>query len=160
MDRLYRFSPITNEEGLLEAIQYVVTKTTELCHKVIGVEYPISGLTVCAHYPDEFEALKKIQLEIGTVESEHNGLYIRLREPIQLPHNKLNLLRVRMPDPYRMQVGCNDFNVGNYMEFKETFLPTHPQNLRLVVRPEYEMIEFFDPDYDVLAYTVSDPALG
>jgi hypothetical protein len=54
-----------------------------------------------------------------------------------------------------MQVGCNDFEVQDYKKFKAEYLPKHPSNLRLIERPEYEMVEFFDPDYDVLAYVVS-----
>lgn len=155
MNKLYRFSPITTREKLLEAIGYVADKATQLCRKITGNEHPISGLTIFSHYPEEFQTLKKIQLEIGVLQSEYNGLYVCLHQPIYLAHNKLELLRVRIPDPYRMQVGCCDFEVENYQNFKREFLSKNPNNLRLIERPEYEMIEFFDPDYDVLAYVVS-----
>ncbi len=69
--------------------------------------------------------------------------------------NELSLLRIRKPDPYRMQVGCNDFKVPDYHDFKRKYLDKNQSNLRLIERPEYEMVEFYDPDYDVLAYVVS-----
>lgn len=156
MNNIYRFSPITTKEGLLEAIHYIASKSTELCKRVTGEEYPISGSTVFSHYPKEFETLKKFLLGLGERISEHNGLYVKLREPITLPNNKLKLLRVRLPDPYRLHVGCNDFEVLSYNDFKNKYLEVNPNNLRLIKRPEYEIIEFFDPDFDVLAYVVSD----
>ena len=155
MNSIYRFSPITTKKSLLEAIQYIASKSTELCKKITGKEYPISGLTVFSHYPEEFETLKKFLLELGERESEHNGLYVKLRKPINLPNNKLSLLRVRVPDPYRLHVGCNDFEVPSYDKFKNRYLKQKPDNLRLITRLEYEMIEFFDPDFDILAYVVS-----
>jgi hypothetical protein len=54
-----------------------------------------------------------------------------------------------------MQVGCNDFDIVNYEIFKKENLSKYQNNLRLIERPDYEMIKFFHPDYDVLAYIVS-----
>jgi len=155
MDRLYRFSPILTKDQLDKAIEYVANKTTELCKKITGNEYPINGLTIFSHYQDEFDKLKRIAFGLGTLHEEHNGPYVKLFDPISLPHNQLELLRIRQPDPYRSQVGCNDFKVPNYEKFLNQFLKANPNNLRLIKRPEYDMIEFFDPDYDVLAYVVS-----
>lgn len=157
MDRLYRFSPILAKDQLYEAIEYVANKTTELCKRITGNEYQINGLTIFSHYPNEFDKLKRIVLDLGTFYKEHNGPYVKLHQPIQLFKNSLSLLQIRQPDPYRFHVGCNDdFEVGDYQDFKRQFLNKNPNNLRLIERPEYEMIEFFDPDYDVLAYVVSD----
>ncbi len=155
MKSLYHFSPINSKEELLEAIAYAATKTTKLCKKVSGNEYSISSLTIFAHYPDEFEKLKSILFELGELDHENNGPFVRLSQKIKLPNNELELLRVRQPDPYRMHVGCNDFEVSNYEEFKSKYLDNNPNNLRLIKRPEYEMIEFFDPDFDILAYVLS-----
>ncbi len=155
MDKIYRFSPIKTKEDLLEAINYVASETTELCRRVTDKEYPISGLTIFSHYPDEFEELKKIVLSLGELDSENNGPCVKLHKPIKLPNGELFLLRVRQPDPYRLHVGCNDFEVPDYGEFKKQYLEAKPSNLRLIERPDFEMIEFFDPDYDVLAYVLS-----
>lgn len=156
MGKLYWFSPIKSKDKLYEAVDYVAVKTTKLCEKIVKDKYPISTLTIFSHYPDEFEQLKKILFELGELDHENNGPFVKLYKPIQLSNNKLELLRVRQPDPYRMQVGCNDFEVPDYKEFKKQFLDENPDNLRLIVRPKYEMIEFFDPDYDVLAYVLSN----
>ncbi|MBI2545641.1 hypothetical protein HYV81_00490 [Candidatus Woesearchaeota archaeon] len=154
--QLYRFSPIQNKEQLLKAAEYIVTKTSELCKKVIGQSLPISSITIFSHYQDEFEQLKKILLDLGKLHSDNNGPRVALHKPLNLGSNTVTHIRVRKPDPYRMQVGCNDFEVEDYIEFKKNYLPSHPDNLRLINRADYEMIEFFDPDYGVLAYVVSN----
>lgn len=151
----YRFSPIESKEKLFEAIIYIATQTTSLCKKITGKTYPIGSLTVFSHGQEEFEKLKEILFTLGELDHENNGPFVKLHEPIQIGKDRIELLRIRRPDPDRPQVGCNDFEAPSYEEFKEEFLAKNPGNLRLVVRPEYEMIEFFDPDFDVLAYVVS-----
>ncbi len=154
--QLYRFSPIQDKEQLLRAAEYIATKTSELCKKVLRQNLPISSLTVFAHYPEEYEHLTKILNALGTFYNENNGPRVVLDKPLKIGNNTITHLRVRKPDPHRMQVGCNDFDIENYIEFKKQNLLAHPNNLRLIDRPEYEMVEFFDPDYDVLAYAVSN----
>ena len=153
--KLFRFSPIKTKENLFDAINYVSKEMGNLCKKITGTEYPIACLTIFSHYPGEFENLKEIAFSLGNLDSEANGPYVKLTNPIQLKSNKLDLLRIRNPDPYRYQVGCGDFEVPDYKEFKKTFLIKKSDNLRLISRPEYDMIEFFDPDFDVLAYVLS-----
>jgi len=87
--------------------------------------------------------------------NENNGPRIVLNNPIIIGKNKIEYLRIRKPDTYRMQTGCCDFIVDDYNDFKKTSLHRNKTNLRLIKRDEYEMIEFFDPDFDVLAYVVS-----
>lgn len=151
----YRFSPIKDEKELREAVVYVAEKTSDLAKKVIGKSLPISSLTIFAHYPDEFEKLSGIVKTLGNFVNENNGPRVTLHEPTKVGENTIIHLRIRKPDPYRMQVGCNDFDISDYTAFKNEYLSKHSNNLRLIERESYEMIEFFDPDFDVLAYIVS-----
>ncbi len=153
--QFYRFSPIKDEKQLCEAVAYIADKTSDLAKESIGKTLPISSLTIFTHYPDEFEKLSGIVNTLGNFVNENNGPRVALHEPIKVGENTIIHLRVRKPDPYRMQVGCNDFDISDYAAFKNEYLPKHSNNLRLIVRENYEMIEFFDPDYDVLAYVVS-----
>lgn len=153
--KLYRFSPIASEEQLLEAAVYVAEKASELSEAAIGKALPIKSVTVFSHYPQEFERLKQMLDSLGVFNDDSNGPRMMLHKPFQAAGNTLSLLRVRKPDPYRMQAGCADFDVPSYPEFKEAYAPKNLPNIRLVERPDYEMYEFFHPDYDVLAYVVS-----
>lgn len=153
--QLYRFSPIKDEKQLRKVVIYVAQKTSEMTSKIIGKTLPISSLTIFTHYTDEFEKLSEIAKTIGDFFNENNGPRVVLLEPIKVGENTITHLRIRKPDPYRMQVGCNDFNVLDYEIFKGENLSKYPNNLRLIKREGYEMIEFFHPDFDVLAYVVS-----
>ena len=154
-DMNYRFSPIKNEQELYKAIKYVAEQTTALSKQITGQEYPIEYLTIFSHFDDEFSNLRKIVERLGEIIDANNGYAVKLEKPIQLKNNELHRVRIRKPDPERPQVGCNDFTVSDYEAFKQSYLQERPNNLRLIERPEYDMIEFFDPNFDVLAYVVS-----
>lgn len=153
--RLYRFSPIKTKEELLQAVTYVAQQSNKLCEKITSKSLPVTYLTICAHYPDEYEQLVKVASTLGEVVEANNGIAIMPKEPIKTASQTISKLRIRKPDPYRTQVGCNDFDAGDYQEFKEKYLVANPNNLRVIQRPEYEMIEFYDPDFDVFSYVVS-----
>ena len=153
--QLYRFSPIKDEQQLRKTVIYIANETSKLSKKIIGKILPIKSLTVFSHYPDEFEKLSEITKTIGNFLNENNGPRIILHKPIKVGNNTIIHLRIRKPDPYRMQVGCNDFEIIDYNTFKNENLSKHTNNLRLIKRSNYEMIEFFDPDLDILAYVVS-----
>jgi hypothetical protein len=151
----YRFSPIDSKENLIRAVRYVASETSAMAEKIIGKNLPISSLTIFSHYPEEFEFLSKLALALGILYNENNGPRVTLSEPIIVNANTITHLRIRKPDKERPQVGCNDFDVPDYSTFKEQYLPLYPDNLKLIKRPEYEMIEFSHPDYDALSYVVS-----
>lgn len=151
----YRFSPIQDKEKLIEAVTYVATQTSDLAKKIIGQTLPITSLTIFTHDSEEYDRLVTILHELGKPYNEHNGPRVALFEPIKVGEHSIAHLRIRKPDQDRPHVGCNDFDVSDYQEFKSKHLIVDAKNLRLIERPNYEMIEFFDPEYDVLAYIVS-----
>ncbi|MEK7496743.1 MAG: hypothetical protein AAB657_02455 [Patescibacteria group bacterium] len=145
---------IQNQAELIEAVQYIASETSRLAQKIIGSILPIKSLTIFSHSEAEYEVLVKILGEIGKVYSFHNGPRAELNVPIMIGNNQITHLRIRQPDIERPQVGCNDFET-NYENFKKEYLHKCPNNLRVIARPEYEMIELFDPEFNVLAYVVS-----
>ncbi len=155
--KLYRYSPIESKEALFEAVSYIAEQNSALCKKVLGEVLPLTSLTIFAHYPAEYEYLCKLLSTLGDSVGENNGPRVALREPIKVGGHTVTHLRIRNPDPYRAQVGCADFDVPGYAVFKGMYLAAHPENLRLLVRSDYELIEFVDPGYDVLAYVLSAP---
>jgi hypothetical protein len=151
---LYKFSPITSEAALREAMHYLIGQEALLSSKAVDQILPITYLTIFAHYTDEYDDLVKIVEDLGDVSDASNGIKSKLHDPIAAGGQEIHELRIRKPDPYRMQVGCCDFGAEDYQTFKNAHLNGN-NNLRLIERPDYEMIEFFDPDFDVLAYVVS-----
>jgi len=146
---------IKTEEELIKKVKYIAEQTSKLAISIVGVDFPIHSLTVFSHEEKEFENLKNILSRIGKPFNENNGPRVVLLSPINAGENLITLLRIRKPDIERPQVGCNDFDT-DYYSFKNNYLSKYPNNLKLIERPEYEMIEFYDHNFDVLAYIVSE----
>lgn len=144
---------IENKEELIKVVKYIATETLKLAKKIIRKTFPIKSLTVFAHSQSEYELLTGILAEMGKPHNYNNGPRVELSEPIKVRSNYINYLRVRTPDVERPQIGCNDFEI-NYDDFKKTYLDKYKNKLIFIKRLEYEMIEFRDPDFDVLAYAV------
>jgi len=146
---------IQNKKELIEVVRYVATKTSKLADRIVGKVFSIKSLTVFAHSQSEYELLTGILGEVGKPYNFNNGPRVELHKSINVGSNQITHLRIRKPDIERPQIGCNDFET-DYELFKSNYLFNHPDNLRLIKRPKYEMIEFYDPNFDVLAYVVSN----
>lgn len=146
---------IKNKKELLSVVKYVAIETSKLAQKIVGKKFPIKSLTIFSHSQREYETLVKMLEDLGRSYNENNGPRVELYNPIAVENNHITHLRIRRPDSERPQVGCNDFET-DYETFKKEYLLKYSSNLRLIKRPEYEMIEFFDPEFDVLAYVVSN----
>jgi hypothetical protein len=146
---------IQNQKELIETVRYIVSETIKMAQKIVGKSFPINSLTVFAHSQPEFEILCEILAKIGKPYNYNNGPRVELYEPIEVGVNRITHLRIRKPDSERPQVGCNDFET-NYETFKNEYLSQHSENLILVKRQGYEMIEFRDKKFNVLAYVVSN----
>ncbi len=145
---------IENQKELFEVVKYITLETSKMVQKIVGKTFPIKSLTIFAHSQPEFESLCETLAKIGKPYNYNNGPRVELYEPIKVGKNFITHLRIRKPDPERPQVGCNDFET-DYKTFKSEYLSKFPDNLDLIKRPEYEMIELHDKEFDVLAYVVS-----
>lgn len=146
---------IQNQKKLIEAVKYVASETSKMAQKIVGKTFSIKSLTVFAHSQLEFDLLIGILAKIGKSYNYNNGPRVELYKPIKVGKNRITHLRIRKPDLERPQVGCNDFET-DYEVFKNEYLLKHVDNLSLIKRPEYEMIELHDKEFNVLAYVVSD----
>lgn len=146
---------IQNQKELMEAVKHVASETSKMAKKIVGKTFPIKSLTVFTHSQPEFELLIEILAKIGKPYNYNNGPRVELYEPIEIGENHIIHLRIRKPDPERPQVGCNDFET-DYRFFKSKYLLKYADNLSFIKRPEYEMIELHDKEFDVLAYVVSN----
>jgi hypothetical protein len=146
-----------SKEDLIKIAELIAKKTASLVERTIGLSLPISYITIFTHAQYEYERFIEWAQELGQSAEANNGLKFQLNEPLQTANGTVTHIRIRKPDVYRCQLGCADFKVEDYVTFKEEELPKHPENLRLIERPEYEMLEFFDFDTNhVLAYIVSE----
>lgn len=154
MNNLYRFSPIESEDSFRKALNYLTIELERLSQELLNKSLPINTLKVFAHYPEEYDYLHKLVSEMGPKASISSGtsLYVEVNEQIH-GHN-IKYLGVRIVDPYRLQVGCGDFEIVDIEEFKREYTNRSP-----FIRPFREnMVELWHPDFDVLGYVVSSEA--
>lgn len=164
--KLYRFSPIEDEDQFSEALRFIHQSTHELCFKSYGEYLPVRGVMVIfCHYDSEYKYLCELSDRLTNKTDSFNGKYYRLKEPITIagdgntPEAIYNYLYIRKPDPWRSQVGDIDFVLtpeNKYAKLKESLAKKETKNMRLFPRYDLDLIELHDPDIDVLAYIASN----
>jgi len=150
---------IITRNSLYETIKYIANKTYELKNKHVDEKnMKIDYLTIFSHDEKELENYNKLLSAMGKMVYEHNGPTYKLFNPITLPKGeKLSFLRIREPDIERPHIGCDDFTVNNYEDFKNEYINKDIKHILVVKRPEFEMIEIRDENFDVLTYIPDEP---
>ena len=160
--KLYRFSPIKNEQELLEAIKHTHFGCFELCKKAFDKYVSVAGnIGVFCHYDDEYKFLTELRKKLTEESDNLNQKYFRLHNPIvipalgDVPETTYTYLYIRRPDQYRAQVGDVDFVIDDqkYIELKESLQKgTQINRAKIFNRPDLDTVELSDPDIDALAY--------
>lgn len=150
---LYRFSPITSEDTFNKALEYITAELDTLSQKLFDTSLPITTLKIFAHYPDEYEYLHTIVFQMGpqAAFSSETSLYVQVEKEIHGHH--IQYVGVRIVDPYRLHVGCGDYEIPNFSDFKNKGSNKTP----LVREFSDDMLEVWHPDFDVLGYVVATP---
>lgn len=148
--KLYRFSPIEEEAGFKEALEYVVTQLQKLSEELLGEALPLKTVKLFAHYPDEYEYLHQLVSSLGPKDPLSSDTSFYVETDMKVAGVDVTCLGLRVVDPYRMQVGCGDLGVDDWREFKTKYHSKAP----FIREFREDMIELWHPDYDVLGYIV------
>lgn len=148
----YTFSPITTRKQFSEALAYVVRQTGDLSEKLTGTRLKLRSVKVFAHYPEEFEFLKSIITDYGQRASIGRSTSIYVDATLDIEGSHIKNIGIRVPDPYRLQTGCGDYDLANPTDFVASL----PKNPHSYVRPFPDMpdkfVELWHPDFDVAGY--------
>ena len=155
--KLYRFSPIQNTEACLRSLRYIDEKLRELSSLIVDEQLPINTLKIFAHYDSEYAFLENWVNSLGMSEDEGSSTsyYVRPTQAMTINSDPIEYVGIRVPDPYRSQVGCGDFVVRNFEKLRKKYLGASPF-IREIQHQKYQMLELFHPDMDVLGYIVKD----
>ncbi|MFS8131402.1 MAG: hypothetical protein ACMG57_05515 [Candidatus Dojkabacteria bacterium] len=151
MNKLYRFSPIKDEKTFKEALSYITTQLESLSKELFQEALPINTVKIFPHYLDEYDYLYKLVKDLGPKASFSSDTSYYAEVDQMVGGYNIKYIGVRIVDPYRLQVGCGDYEIENFKEFREK----HSNESKFVrdFRGE-DMIEIWHPDYDVLGYIV------
>ncbi len=160
--KLFRFSPIQNENELQNAITHIHIVCHALCKQSFGKYLPVAGnIAIFCHYDDEFSFLSKLQESLTDHTKAIFNKYYQLHSPIvippqgNIPETTYTHLYIRKPDPYRSHVGDMDFllDQASYIKQKHILLGgIGIRGARVFPRTDVDMIELFDADADALGY--------
>ncbi len=105
----------------------------------------------------EFKQLLKLAEKLGhVVKQTPTGPLFHIK-PLKTIAGDLRLLKIRKPDPTRPEEGDADFTVVEYERFKKKHLKF--SNFKLIKRPNLEMIELVDKEFNVRAYFSHPPVI-
>lgn len=116
---------------------------------------PVNYAAIFSHNQEECDELLTVARTIGKVVKETPTGPLFQIDPLDTVAGTLQLLKIRKPDPTRLEHGDADFTVSDYLTFKSTFLVK--PGFKLIQRPNMEMIELMDPAFDVRAYFSRPP---
>ncbi len=145
-----------DEEGLRRKVGYIVELATKLKNKHIGNDgSPVNYACIFSQSNEEYNKLVKSARMIGNVIKETPTGPLFQISPLETVAGVLKLLKIRIPDDTRHEMGDADFTVRNFVEFKKKYLPK--KGFKLIKRENFEMIELTDSGFDVRAYFSNPP---
>ena len=138
-------------------IQGIVKQAASLKNRYTDeVNAPVNYACVFCQSEKEFKELSKLTKEIGKIVKQTYSGPLFYIKPLHTVAGKLKLLKIRKPDLTKPEEGDADFTVKDYQQFKERYLKL--PNFKLIKRPEFEMLELMDNDFNVRVY-FSHPTL-
>jgi len=146
-----------NAEGLKLKIQDIVKQATALKNKHIGNKNtPVNYACIFSQSEEEYNELLIVAGKIGKIiEKTPTGFLFHIN-PIKTVSGVLKILKIRIPDATRPEIGDADFTVPNFTDFKKKYLPKKGWSL-IKKREDFEMLELMDPEFNVRAYFSNPP---
>ncbi len=137
-------------------VKSVVEKATALMNKHIeDKNTPVNYACIFSQSKEGYDELLEVARKIGKVIKETpTGLLFHI-EPLETVSGVLKLLKIRIPDPTRPELGDADFTISNFPEFEKKYLSK--SCFKKIQKDGFYMIELMDSDFDVRAYFSNPP---
>jgi len=111
---------------------------------------PVNYACIFAQSQAEYEELVNAAHHLGSVAQDTATGPVYFISPLSTDAGILRVLKIRRPDPKRLEQGDADFTVVDYDTFKKTHI--NKPGFSLIQRKDMEMLELIDPSFNVLAY--------
>lgn len=145
-----------NTEDLKNRVKSIVEKATTLKNKYVDDKNtPVNYACIFSQNKEEYNELLEATRKIGNIIKETpTGLLFHI-EPLKTVSGVLKLLKIRVPDPTRPELGDADFTISNFPDFEKKYLPK--RGFKLIKKEDFVMIELMDSNFDVRAYFSNPP---
>jgi len=145
-----------NQGDLKTKVKKIVEKATALKNKHIDEKNtPVNYACIFSQSKEEYDKLLEVTRKIGNVIKDTPTGLLFLIEPLQTISGTLRLLKIRVPDSTRPELGDADFTVSNFPEFERKYL--FKTGFKSIKKEGFVMIELIDPKFDVRAYFSNPP---
>jgi len=137
-------------------IKNIVKRASKLKNKYINVKnMPVNYACIFSQSEDEYQKLLKVTQKIGKIIKETpTGPLFQIKE-LETASGVLKLLKIRIFDPTRPELGDADFTVPDFSRFEKKYLSK--PNFKIMKKADFYMIELIDDDFDVRAYFSNPP---
>ncbi len=145
-----------NTENLKIKVKNIVEKAATLKNKHINNKNtPVNYACIFSQNKEEYNKLLETTQKIGEIIKETpTGPLFQIKS-LETVSGILKLLKIRIPDPTRPELGDADFTISNFPEFEKKYLSKN--NFKLIQRNNFKMIELMDSNFDVRAYFSNPP---
>lgn len=145
-----------NPETIKAHVQEIVRQALTLRNKHIeDKNAPVNYACVFSHTKKEYQELIETSKKIGTIIKETPTGPLFKIEPLDTVAGDLKLLKIRLPDSTRPEMGDADFTIIHYDQFKRKYLSK--TGFKRIKKENFEMIELIDSDFNVRAYFSNSP---
>jgi len=145
-----------NQKKLKLFIQEIVEKSNELKNKYTDeTNAKVNYACIFSQNQKEFDEYKKITENFGKIVKETVSGPLFQIEPLNTVAGTLQLLKIRLPDITRPELGDADFSLVDYAKFKNKYLTK--KGFKLIEREHMEMIELMDKTFNVRVYFSHPP---
>ena len=143
-------------EILKTKVQDIVGKASALKNRhIVEHDSPVNYACIFSQSREEYDELITVTHQIGKVIKETStGLLFQI-EPIQTSSGILQLLKIRIPDITRPELGDADFTITNFPDFEERNLGK--AQFKRIEKENFYMIELMESGCDVRAYFSNPP---
>jgi len=147
-----------SKNELEKIVEYIVAQgLAAIANNTEEQQATLDYVAIFSKDENEFNELMQVAETLGEEvdkETIKTGRTFLLDDVFVTPAGNLLLLKIRKPDPTRLQRGAPDFKVPDYQSFKEKYIKKSG-NFTLMLKTGYEMIEI--KGVDVLVYIPSKP---
>ena len=143
-------------DDLKNKVQGIVKRANILKVEYLGNNNaPVNYACIFSQNLEEYDQLTKLVEIMGKVAMETpTGLLYQIK-PLSTVAGDLQLLKIRLPDPTRPELGDADFTITDFDDFEKKYLSK--TEFKRIQKDNFYMIELMDSRYDVRAYFSNPP---
>lgn len=145
-----------NIDDLKTKVQFIVDRASSLKDEYIGKnDATVNYACIFSQSHEEYNQLTKLVETMGKIAMETpTGLLYQIK-PLSTVAGDLQLLKIRLPDTTRPELGDADFTIADFAEFEKKYLLK--SQFKRIQKDNFYMIELMDPRHDVRAYFSNPP---